>query len=207
MIVDIKPVISVRRRVRHPVRYLALSVVCALALSACTSGGSVDHESGGAGFVTGNGGIATVSKADRKVAPRLSGETLHGERLDLADYKGKVVVLNVWGSWCTPCRAEAPHFARVAKDLKSKGVEFIGINTRNRDKVEPIKFEQDFGVPYPSFYDPYGKMILEFPKGSLNPQLIPSTIVVDRDGKVAARALMAMNEDQLRKLIGPLIDE
>jgi thiol-disulfide isomerase/thioredoxin len=182
------------------------AAVAALSLSACgsggTSGGSADTK-----FVQGKGGIDTVAKGDRQGAPDLSGKTLEGKPLDVADYKGKIVVLNVWGSWCAPCRAEAPNLAKVAKDTKAKGVQFIGINTRDGNRAPALRFEKSFNVDYPSLYDPIGKLMLRFPKGSLNPQAIPSTIVLDRNGEIAARALTPLSEDSVRKMLDPLIAE
>ena len=183
-----------------------VAAVAALALTACgaggTSGGSADTK-----FVQGKGGVDTVAKGDRKAAPELSGKTLQGKPLDVADYKGKIVVLNVWGSWCSPCRAEAPNLAKVAKATKADGVQFVGINTRDPDRAPAVRFEKDFGVGYPSLYDPIGKLMLRFPKGSLNPQAIPSTIVLDREGRIAARALTPLSEERLRTMLDPLIAE
>ncbi|NBM15409.1 TlpA disulfide reductase family protein [Streptomyces sp. GC420] len=191
------------RRAAVPAAAVAAGV---LALSACGSGGTSGGSSG-AGFVTGTGGIDTVAKSKRQDAPELEGETLDGDRLSTADYKGKILVINVWGSWCTPCRAEAPYLAKVAEETEAKGVAFVGINTRNPEKGPALAFEKDFGVGYPSLYDPTGKQLLRFPKGSLNAQAIPSTIVIDRDGKIAARALFALNGEKLHKMIDPLIAE
>ncbi|MDT9692420.1 TlpA disulfide reductase family protein [Streptomyces sp. P9(2023)] len=189
---------------------LAVGILsAALALSAC--GADSNGKSGGGGgtnFVTNTGGISTVAKGERTVPNKIAGETLEGEKLDVADLKGKVVVLNVWGSWCGPCRAEAPHFAKVSNDLKAKGVEFVGLNTRDFNKQQALTFEEDYKVPYPSLYDPAGKLILNgFPKGTLNPQAIPSTVVLDKDGKIAARSLMALDEKKLRSMIEPLLAE
>ncbi|MEV4330476.1 TlpA disulfide reductase family protein [Streptomyces sp. NPDC049597] len=185
----------------------ALVAAGALTLSACGEGG----KSGGGGdtnFVTGSGGIDTVAKGERQAPHALKGETLEGEPLDVADLKGKIVVMNVWGSWCPPCRSEAPYFAKVAKETKAKGVEFVGINTRDSKKEPALAFEKDYGIEYPSLYDPIGKLIVNgFPKGSLNPQAIPSTIVLDRDGKIAARSLKALDDEELHKIIDPLIAE
>ncbi|MEV5509764.1 TlpA family protein disulfide reductase [Streptomyces orinoci] len=194
-----------RRRAVVPVIGTALA---ALALSACGSGGS----SGGGGqtqFVQGNGGIDVVKDASgRKAAPELSGETLQGKQLDVnKEYQGKVLVLNVWGSWCSPCRAEAAGLAKVAKDYQGKGVQFVGLNTRDPNRAPAVAFEKEFGVPYPSLYDPAGKLILRFPAGSLNPQSIPSTVFIDREGRIAGRAIKPLTEDDLRQALDPLVAE
>lgn len=185
----------------------ATAVAGALTLSACSGDGGQAGGGGNTNFVTGSGGISTVAKGERTDAPKLDGETLDGTSLDIADYKGKVVVLNFWGSWCGPCRAEAKHFQKVSKETEDQGVQFVGINTRDPKKSLAVSFEEDFGVTYPSIYDPTGKLLLRFPKGTLNPQAIPSTVVVDRDGKLAARTLAALDAEKLRKMIDPLIAE
>lgn len=187
----------------------AVVAVGALTLSACS--GDSNGKSGGGGntnFVTNTGGISTVAKGERTAPHKLSGETLEGKQLDIADLKGKVVVMNVWGSWCPPCRAEAPYFSKVSKETKDKGVEFVGINTRDHNKGPALAFEKDYEIAYPSLYDPVGKLIVNgFPRGSLSPQAIPSTIVLDREGKIAARSLKALDDEELRKMIDPLIAE
>lgn len=185
----------------------ATAVAGALTLSACSGDGTKAGGGGNTNFVTGSGGISTVAKGERTNAPKLDGTTLDGKPLDIADYKGKVVVLNVWGSWCAPCRAEAKHFAKVSEETKAQGVQFVGINTRDPQKAAAINFEQDYGVTYPSLFDPTGKLLLRFPKGTLSPRAIPSTVIVDRDGKIAARTLAAVDAEKLREMIDPLIAE
>ncbi|MEV7245621.1 TlpA family protein disulfide reductase [Streptomyces sp. NPDC093248] len=184
----------------------AMAAVSALTLSACGNGGT----SGGGGntnFVTGNNGIDTASRGKRAAAPDLSGRTIDGKNLDIADYRGKVVVVNVWGSWCGPCREEAQYFAKVSKAYEGKGVQFVGINTRDTSTTPALAFEQEHGIGYPSLYDPTGKLMLRFEKGTLNPQLIPSTLVIDKDGKVAARALEALDDTALLKMVKPVLAE
>ncbi|MER7929577.1 MULTISPECIES: TlpA disulfide reductase family protein [unclassified Streptomyces] len=180
--------------------------VAALVLSACSSGGT-SGGSGNTNFITGSDGIATVKKGDRQAAPDLSGKTIDGKTLDTADYKGKVLVVNVWGSWCSPCRAEADNLVQVAKATAGKDVQFVGLNTRDTSTEPAVAFEKKYAVPYPSLYDPTGRLMLRFKKGTLNPQAIPSTIVIDRDGKIAARALQALSEDKLREMLDPVIAE
>jgi peroxiredoxin len=182
------------------------AAVAALVLSACSSGGT-SGGSGNTNFITGKDGIATVKKGERAAAPDLSGPTIDGKQLDVADYKGKVVVINVWGSWCPPCRAEASNFVKVAQETADKGVQFVGINTRDTSTQPARAFEKQYGVPYPSLYDPTGKLMLRFKQGTLNPQAIPSTLVIDRDGKIAARTLQALSEDKLRAMLAPVLAE
>lgn len=106
-----------------------------------------------------------------------------------------------------PCRAEASNLVKVAEDTADQGVQFVGLNTRDFNKGPAIAFEKDYEVEYPSIYDPQGKQILRFPRGSLSPQAIPSTVVIDRDGKIAARTLQAVSEKQLRSMIDPVLAE
>ncbi|MFG2634460.1 TlpA family protein disulfide reductase [Streptomyces sp. NPDC048362] len=184
----------------------AVAAVAALTLSACGKGGI----SGGGGdthFVTGHNGVDAAPRGKRDAAPDLSGKTIDGKTLDVADYKGKVVVVNVWGSWCGPCREEAKYFAKVSKEYADKGVQFVGINTRDASTTPALAFEKDNGIGYPSLYDPTGRLMLRFKKGTLNPQLVPSTLVIDKDGKVAARALEPLDDTALLKMVKPVLAE
>jgi hypothetical protein len=96
---------------------------------------------------------------------------------------------------------------KVSEEMKDQGVQFVGVNTRDPQKSLAVSFEEDFGVTYPSLYDPTGKQLLRFPKGTLNPKAIPSTVVVDREGKLAARSLAALDATKLHEMIDPLVAE
>ncbi|MDG9705772.1 thioredoxin family protein [Streptomyces sp. DH37] len=185
---------------------VAGAVAGALALSAC-GGDATGTSSGDTGFVQGTGQITKVAEKDREPLPDISGETVGGERLSLSDYRGKVVVLNVWGSWCAPCRAEAPNLAKVAKETEDEGVRFVGINTRDLDRANAKAFDRTYGIEYPSLYDPEGRLILKFPKYSLSPKAIPSTLVIDREGRIAVRALKPLSEEDLRSIVDPFLTE
>ncbi|MFJ7244344.1 TlpA family protein disulfide reductase [Kitasatospora sp. NPDC098652] len=156
--------------------------------------------------MAGSGEIVRIAEDRRATAPGVSGATLEGRPLALTGYRGKVVLLNVWGSWCAPCRAEAPGLERTYQALKDQGVEFVGINTRDLDRAPAQAFERRFGIGYPSLYDPEGALVLRF-RGDLLPQAIPSTLVIDRQGRIAARALRALSEDGLRALLAPVVAE
>lgn len=186
---------------------LAGAAALALTATACSSSASSSSSGSGTNFVSGTGEITAVKQGHRQAAPTLSGKTVDGDTLDVADYRGKIVVLNIWGSWCSPCRAEAKNLVTVADDTKSKGVQFIGINTRDLQTAQAKAFEKEFKVGYPSLYDPAGRLLLRFPKGSLNPQAIPTTIILDREGKIAVRALTPLSEAKLRKALAPVIAE
>jgi thiol-disulfide isomerase/thioredoxin len=150
--------------------------------SGCTSDAG---SSGGQGYVSGNGIITTLEVADRKPPGPVEGTTLAGRQTSLSDYRGKVVVVNVWGSWCGPCRTEAPILADAAREHADDGVVFLGINSRDPEQAAPRAFERRYKVPYDSIHDPDGRTLLAF-TGTLPPQAIPATVVIDRQGRVAA---------------------
>jgi thiol-disulfide isomerase/thioredoxin len=171
-----------------------------LAVTACSSGQqAAQNRQGQSGFVSGNGNVSTFAAADRKPAPELTGQTLDGKTWTLSGQTGKVVVLNVWGSWCPPCRKEAPELVAASKELGS-AVQFIGLNTRDLDPAQAKKFVQEFDVPFPSIYDPNGKALLRF-QGQISPKAIPTTLVIDKNGKVAGRVIGEVTKQTLLGMV------
>jgi thiol-disulfide isomerase/thioredoxin len=162
---------------------LAVAVPMLLALTACTS----LQGTGDKGFVTGDGRIRTVDAADRDDPIELTGDDLDGKPLDIADFRGKPVVVTVWGSWCGPCRGEAPDVVAAATELGDRA-RFVGINLRDSSTDNAKAFVRKFEVPYPSFYSPDGQAMLQFP-GALGPRSIPAFVVLDQDGRIAASIL------------------
>jgi thiol-disulfide isomerase/thioredoxin len=168
------------------VRRLSSLLLVVLLVGAATAACSKSAETGDKGYVDGTGIITRLDTADRKKPREVSGETLEGKPVSLAQYAGKVVVLNVWGSWCSPCRKESGALTGAARELdKEPGVVFLGINTRDASRDPALAFQRRFDVPYPSIFDPSGRTLLAF-YGTLNPSAIPSTVVLDSDGRVAA---------------------
>ena len=164
-------------------------IVMSMALVTLGACGSPDTNStGDKGYVVGNGVITRLSSGERVKPGPVAGKTLEGEAVSLADFKGHVVVVNVWGSWCPPCRKEAPLLAQAARSLKPEGVVFLGINTRDSSTDQGLAFQKKYDVPYPSIYDPSGQTLLAF-RRTLNPNSIPTTLIIDADGKVAASIL------------------
>ncbi len=170
-------------------RGIVAALACVLAVAGCSSSSSgVDAENG---FAAGDGTYTRIAPDQRKAAPVLSGTTLDGKKLSTADYRGKVVVLNVWGSWCAPCRHEAPALQEAS--VATAGVaQFVGINTRDLDSAPAKAFVRAFGITYPSLFDPDGSLLLQL--GAVPATAIPSTLVLDRDGRVAARILGETNK-------------
>lgn len=114
----------------------------------------------------------------------MSGETVDGKRLDLADLRGQVVVVNVWWSLCGPCRTEMPMLVDAEAELPADDTEFVGINIRDAAPENAAAFERDLGVDYPSIYDPGSETLDEF--GRYRPSSMPATAILDREGRVAA---------------------
>ena len=189
-------------------RYLGLRrivpVLCGalviLAFTACTDDGTPELRSGNnQGFVEGEGTLTVFEATDRKPAPELVGTTVQGDDLSLGEFDGDVIVINIWGSWCAPCRSEAPTLQEVAKENAGKGVQFVGINTRD-DEVAATAFEESFDITYPSFFDPNGELQLNF-TGVVPVEAVPSSLVIDRSGDIAARVVGETSYTQLSRLV------
>ena len=144
-------------------------------------------------------GIDVFPVGERDKAPQLEGTTLDGDGFALSDWAGDVVVINVWGSWCVPCRTEAPELVRLANRYADRGVRFLGINIRD-NSAAARSFENRFKVPYPSLADPNGELLLSF-RDVIPTSVVPSTVVVDRRGDVAARIIGPVTYPTLRGLL------
>lgn len=175
-----------------------VALLALLALGGCSSSAGAANPQ--QGYVEGDGATTVVPVEERRPAPALAGRTLDGATLDLADLRGSVVVVNVWASWCPPCRAEAPMLQTVAAALRARGVRFVGIDTRDGDGAAARAFVQNVGLTFPSIVDPDGRVLLAF-RDTLPPQAVPSTLIVDREGRVAARVIGPTTEPRLRALI------
>lgn len=197
------------RRALRTGSVLAAACLATVALAGCSSDSepspSGSAASDGTSFVAGDGSLVVLDEQRRAPAPDLVGTTLTGEEFRLADHKGEVVVLNVWASWCAPCRAEAPTLQQASEEMSTSGVQFVGLDTRDSDTAAKA-FVERFGITYPTVVDRDGRLQLQF-SDSLPPQAIPSTLVIDREGRVAARALGAVNISTLRGLVEPLLAE
>lgn len=169
-----------------------LSTSLAILLTGCGSSKQVASKS----YVAGNGTVTFIEPKDRKMGPTFSGKTLEGENFELPH--GGIVVVNVWASWCGPCRAEAPTLAALAN--KYKGVVFVGVLTRDSE-VAARAFQERFQIPYPTIVD--DSVLLGF-RETLTANAIPSTILMDPKGRVAARISGQITVASLSDLIEKL---
>jgi thiol-disulfide isomerase/thioredoxin len=120
----------------------------------------------------------------------------------MAQWKGKVLVVNFWATWCVPCREEMPEFVSIQRELAGKGVQFVGIAVDSPDKVEP--FVREIGLNYPALIGGYGAMELSRTLGN-RVMALPFTLIVNRDGNIAHRQLGPLKGDQLRKALADLV--
>jgi thiol-disulfide isomerase/thioredoxin len=169
-----------RRRLSLLVAALAVTVGTA---TACTDLDGTDGKT----WITGAGSVEQVPVAERGEPVEVSGEDLNGNPLDLADQRGKVVVLNVYASWCPPCRAEMPTVVELAGQADPTQVSYLGVNIRDNASAARA-FGENVGIDFPSFADPSSAVLLAL-SDELGPYSLPSTVVLDREGRVAALVL------------------
>ncbi|HEV7965266.1 MAG TPA: TlpA disulfide reductase family protein [Actinoplanes sp.] len=179
-------------------------IALAGALAGCAGAGAVQSGPGRAdsGYVAGNGASQVIK--DRRPAPSIQGTTLDGKPLGLAALKGKVVVVNFWASWCAPCRAEAPTMQKIYDETKASGVQFVGVDIKD-GKDNAQAFARTFKITYPSLYDQAGQIALAF--RDVPPNAVPSTLIIDRRGNVAARAIGSVPYTPLKNLVTRLAAE
>lgn len=177
----------------------------ALVMAGCgSSSGSAGDGSGAGQAVAGLGTVQTFPPEQRPAAPAVTGELLDGNRFDLAGWRGKVVVVNWWGSWCAPCRAEAPHLRAVYEATHDLGVEFLGVDVRDgRDAANA--FVQAFGHTWPSLFDPAGRVALAFQ--GVPPTVVPATVLIDRQHRIATIFRKAIRQPELEPPVRALAAE
>jgi thiol-disulfide isomerase/thioredoxin len=180
-----------------------------LALSACGSDANsiaAQARSGdGKGFVSGDGSIERVSPQKRSAPLDLSGTTFQGTAWKVADARNKVLVLNVWGTWCGPCVVEMPDLQKVWAQMSAAGkpVQLMGIDYR--DEVETGKaFLRTNKITYPSLVDDGGRTLLAL-RGKAN--ATPTTLVLDRQGRIAARVTGPVTASTLSGLVNDVLSE
>lgn len=169
------PVRSVRSR-RSLMSLLLGLVLVGIAAGGCSTLGGTDDVN----FVVGDGTVVQVAAADRTDPIEIAGPSLEDEPVDLADLRGQIVVLNIWGSWCNPCLAEAPILKEASEQIDAA---FVGLSFRETSFANALAVERRFGITYPTIADT-GPGVLAL--GRYAPRSPPSTYILDTQGRVAA---------------------
>lgn len=189
-------------------RGLTAALVALLTLvSGCATGKDAVSENGQFTFVSPGGKTRLFyAPKERGRVSGLRGESLlrPGHKIGLSDFRGQVVVLNIWGSWCGPCRAEADDLQAVQDQLGDRGVQVLGINVRD-DRSSARDFVRNHGITFPSIFDPSGRSLLAldgFPRST-----VPATIILDRQHRVAAIFLTEITKEGLLPEVGHIASE
>ncbi|WP_159944155.1 MULTISPECIES: TlpA disulfide reductase family protein [unclassified Nocardiopsis] len=186
-------------------RLAATALAAALALTGCAGGTEIQSGDEDSRFVSGDGSATSFAADERVGAPDVTGTTLGGDEVSLRDYEGGILVLNVWASWCGPCRAEQPVLDEVHTEYADLGVDFLGVNIKD-DETAARAYADNKGVAYPSLYDQPGEVPQAF-RDTVPPRSIPSTLVIDPEGRIAARVIGPTTYNQLTGLLDPLVVE
>lgn len=187
---------------RVPVAALLAGVLTVLAGCGATS--TAATTSGSFKFDGATPAGRMIPSDERQNAPGFSGELLDGTPFDSAALDGDIVVINFWGSWCAPCRIETPEFQEVFTEVRDSEVSFLGVDVRDERQLAAA-FYADNGIEYPSLFDPRSEVALAFRGFPAN--AVPSTILLDRQGRVAAVYTAAVAGDDLRTALSSLLEE
>jgi peroxiredoxin len=180
----------------------------ALVLTGCGTGDTLSEQAKAGdnkNYIAGDGSVTEYADAERKAPVVLKGTLYDGTAITSSDWEGKVIVLNFWYAACAPCRLEAPRLEAIAEQFKAQGVQFYGVNVRDEEPAAAA-FERTFGVTYPSMQDKDGGILLAMTQ-YVPPQAVPSTLVIDKQGRVAARILGLADQSILKSLVAAVVAE
>jgi peroxiredoxin len=181
---------------------VAAAVVLAVSLSACAAPDPLAQQARAGdnkNYIAGDGSVNEYTPASRQNATTFQAPLFSGETVESRSFQGKVTVLNFWYAACGPCRLEARDLQALSESFQGNGAQFYGVNIR--DEVPTASaYERTFGVTYPSFYDRNGGVLLAM-AGFVPPQAVPTTLVLDKQGRVAARILGVADKSTLKALI------
>ncbi|MCU1648543.1 MAG: TlpA family protein disulfide reductase [Nocardia sp.] len=196
---------------RRTASILLASLSLVAVLAGCSTAGKDAVAQGGTFEFISPGGKTDITydpPSSRGTIGKLSGPDLMtaGKTTSVDDFPGKVVVINIWGQWCGPCRAEAPALEQVYAATRDKGVAFLGIDVRDNQQDKAQDFVTDNKIGYPSIYDPSMRSLLAL-GGKFPTSVIPTTIVLDRNHRVAAVFLRSLLADDLQPTVTRLAAE
>lgn len=182
--------------------------VLAVALAACTSNDPLAKQASAGdnkNYIAGDGSVTEYGAADRKDPVQFKATLFDGSAVDSATFAGQVTVLNFWYAACAPCRLEAPDMQSLHTEFEPKGAKFLGVNVRD-EKATAEAFERNFGLSYPSIVDKDGGVLLAMTQ-YVPPAAVPTTLVLDKKGRVSARILGVAEKGTLKALITSALAE
>ena len=191
-----------RAHPRSPALTAGVMGLAVLVLAGCSSGAGATLNAGDFQFSGSTAAGQVLPVADRAAAPPFRGELLDGQPFRSDQLAGSVAVLNFWGSWCAPCRKEPPDLQAVYADVRDRGVRFLGVDVKDQRQLASA-FMADVGAEYPSLFDPRGEVALAFRGFPAN--VVPSTILLDERGDVAAVYTGAVEQEDLRAALDTLL--
>jgi thiol-disulfide isomerase/thioredoxin len=190
-------------------RTLAALVVAALlaaGLAACTGKDAVDQSAGGEyRFVTATQVGHVFPVADRKSVGPVTGTLMDGSPFTLSAARGKVVLINFWATWCGPCKTETPQLDALYRDIGSKGIDFVGVDTKELSRDAGTSFISDNKISYPIVWDEPGKTALQL--GHIPAAGLPFTVLIDKQQRVAAVYLRSLTPGDLTPVLTSLAAE
>jgi thiol-disulfide isomerase/thioredoxin len=185
----------------------AAAAPAALALTACTASDPLAEQAAkgdNKNYIAGDGSVTEYAAAKRGRPVEMTGTLFDGTTVSAAAWAGSVTVLNFWYAACAPCRKEASDLAALHQEFAPRGVRFYGVNIRD-ERATAEAFERNFGIPYPSIDDKDGGVLLSMTE-YVPPQAVPTTLVLDKQGRVAGRILGLADKGTLKALISDALD-
>jgi thiol-disulfide isomerase/thioredoxin len=157
---------------------------------------------GGYLFTQREKGVPVVRPASAEALFQTSFIDMDGKRQAMAQWRGKVMVVNFWATWCPPCRTEIPEFVKMQEKYRQNGLIFVGIAIDQKDKVQ--SFADETGINYPSLLGDLEGVEISRKSGNRLGGL-PFTLVIDRQGKIVATEVGELNRTKLEALVKPLL--
>ncbi len=190
-------------------RLAAAVMVAVFALTACSSDANDDlaqrASNDGSNYIAGDGSVQEFAPENRGESVTFESETFDGEPVTGETFQDEVTVINFWYAACAPCRKEAPDLQEIYEEFEPDGVQFYGVNTRDTQATAEA-FERNFGITYPSMEDRGGTVLMSM-TDYVHPSAVPTTLVLDQEGRVTARISGLVEPGTLRALITTALEE
>ncbi len=158
----------------------------------------------GAGLLSHRLTAQTQTTADSTKLPDITLPDLTGTERKLSEWQGKIVILNFWATWCSPCRKEIPEFIKLQTEFEEKGLQFVGMAV---EELEPVKeYSKSVGINYPTLIGQVSGINLSIPLGNMI-STVPFTVIFDQQGNIVHRQLGELSREKILEVITPLFEK